>query len=235
MRPFILWLLLVSFAVGQDAPKPDPCRSIVCIKVPNGHDRDPDGNILRVASMTGCGAIIKVDAANKCPDKGFESWVLATVLTAWHVVDGKPPYNAVLRGGELTTLNVTKRGKGLMDDIAVAICYVPPGYEPLPVVEDHTEYIDNVVAMGIAGKVSKWPTDAHRIDGKRIGRDWLDGRAYYDLIVAPGDSGGPILADGKIVGVVQGGLMAHMLDKENYSKCWPLVSVTPSRLREIVK
>lgn len=230
LRSLLLLVILAS-------PLPAQERSVVCIKLPNGNMRDADQNIIGKAPMAGSGTIIRIDGSQKCPEEQFKDWRLATVLTAWHVVDGEPPYRVVLPGGEDTNLNVIRRGKDIMDDVAVGVCYVPPGYQAIPVVSDDTEFLDRVEAWGLAGKVNKFPHDglAHRLDGNRIGRQWLDGRAYYDLVVSPGDSGGPILADGKLVGVVQGGLMARLEPSGKYSRVWPLVSVTPSRIREMAK
>lgn len=243
MRFCVLWLWLGSLCAAQDmAGNADNLsQSIVCIKLPNGYERDPGGNILRTTAMAGSGCIVAVDNEAKCPDKGFETWVRAKVLTAAHVVDGRPPYNAVLRGGETTTMRVLTKGTIENDDIALCDCFVPPTYQPLAVAEDDLQQ-DSVEARGLAGLVPKWPTDARVVDGRRIGRNWQDGRAYYDLIVKPGDSGGPILADGKVVGVVSGGLyiikpagdaLPHPI-RNATGETWPLISVTLSRIREAI-
>lgn len=228
MRPLIVWLLLASLAGAQE-------RSIVCIKLPNGNHRDDMGNIKGKVATAGTGSIVKIDRESKCPDIGFGQWVKAKILTAAHVVDGDEPFNCFLRDGEETRMRVISKGSIQKDDIALCEAYIPAKYEALPVCCDDTELLDQVTAHGLSGLVPKWPIDARRIDGKRIGRQWLDGRAYYDLIVKPGDSGGPILVDGKLVGVVSGGLMVNHPFGEQYFNTWPLVSVTPSRLREIVK
>ena len=239
---FLLWLGSLCAAQGMAGESDNSSQSIVCIKLPNGYERDPEGNILGTRAMAGSGCIVSVDHEAKCSDKGFETWVYAKVLTAAHVVDGRPPYNAVLRGGESTSMRVITKGTIENDDIALCDCFVPPNYQPLAVAEDDSQQ-DIVEARGLAGLVAKWPTDARVVDGQRIGRNWQDGRAYYDLIVKPGDSGGPILADGKVVGVVSGGLYIIKPTGDSLPRpirnatgeTWPLISVTLSRIREAIR
>jgi len=60
-----------------------------------------------------------------------------------------------------------------------------------------------------------------------------DGYVYTDGVALPGQSGGPMLVKGKVVGVISGGM--EWLGKESTQGTWPTRAGSGKRLKEIVE
>lgn len=180
------------------------------------------------SSSYGCGAIVKVYPEQLCPEEAFKTWRKVLVLTAWHVVDaahGK--CTCTLANGEISNMSVVRGGDTVKRDIALCAAYAPDNYQALEIA-DQNDW-PTVHAFGLAGLGFVWPKAQPReLIGDRIGKPINTGVAYYDIAVSPGDSGGPILSNNKLVGVISGGIACEKTPGS--FKTWPLIS---ARLEDI--
>lgn len=170
----------------------------------------------------GCGTIIKIEPDHLCPEAEFKTWCRATILTAWHVVDNKNAQCVcTLANGEIANMRLIRGGEAAKRDIAICAAYIPASYQALEIATQNDW--PTVHIFGLAGLDKLWPkAQAWERVGDRIGKSINTGVTYYDIAVSPGDSGGPILSNNKLVGVISGGIT---YEKTIGSfKTWPLMS-----------
>lgn len=176
------------------------------------------------AAGTGC--IVSI-SEKLCPDERFKDWRLGTILTAAHVVT-EYRVDVHLRNGELSVGNVAWRGD-MVNDVALVKAYIPPGYEPVAIGEA-PEHGSFVTAYGLGADAPTYPKsgEVRRLTGRRVGYGYAHDRSIYDITVRQGDSGGPIVRDGKVIGVVSGGLLPFQ-----ESNTWPLLSVHTAEIEKL--
>lgn len=224
----------ISLAQSWDFQKEnDLVKSVVKIEILNERG-DSIGH--------GTGVVIKKKADyTKDPEKYY----LGYILTAAHVLTNEA--NIPVQSGRLKFTfhggSSTKNGsvvkihpKFLHDnlvDVGIAYGLVPKEVVPLEVSDEELKTNDEVEFVGYGGG------DFRYFKAKFAGAE-LDGRQLFFTWAVQGDSGGPILKNGKVVGVIYGG---EIWIKENYLSAKgstakitaPTKSASLKEIRELVK
>lgn len=195
MKTFLIWAALCITAVAQE-------ESLVSVRV-RTIEQD------RVAMGAGTGCIVKV-TEDRCPDTRFSSWRKAMILTARHVVDDNvSSIRLHLKHGETTNASIVSIGKTVDDDVAMLSAYIPEYYKAVPIAED--DVVDGEVhGYGLGGNASVWPQGGfvRVLPGKLITDEKPvdEGSSMYTMTVRRGDSGGPVIFKGKVIGLITGGV-----------------------------
>lgn len=214
----ICLLLVCSIANCQES-------SIVRIAGSKSY-RTPEG-FTATESWYGTGAIIKILDDNIAGDMRR-----VRILTAAHVVKEAQKITVKTLGGTESSMTVRKIGDVENNDIAIGETVIPDSYEAIEISTAIPESNQEVVIFGLAGRASQFPDiGPRRLVTKRIGTLFNDSRHYYDYPVSPGDSGGPILLDGKIAGVVSGGMRQEK--SELGFNTWPLISAKTENIQKM--
>jgi len=185
---------------------------IVCLACFFSYSFGQDASIVSVSCNLGTGRGCVVEKVLQ-PDGSY----LGKVLTAAHVVEpmqviynGKtafvvPEFTIKFSNGKtskaLSVVELRKAGEG---DTALIACVVPADI-------DAVEYGDIT-----EGETVVWHLQGGNVEAPiRV----VEGKSLYcDLLLQPGDSGGPVSKDGKVVGVVSGG---WFWIKGSKSSTWP--------------
>jgi len=221
IRALLIALIVAVPAIAQE-------QSIVGISVP----------LSGGSTACGTGCIVAV-SSEACPDPAFADWRKAKVLTAAHVVEGTETAVIRLASGSITNGRVKRRAPN--GDIAVLDAFVPPGSVATPIGEVIAPGT-MVVGYGLGGLGTKWPQEGEVrklpavfqgvekstviAGGSVVKRETM----LFDVAPRQGDSGGPIICDGKVVGVISGGIVEF-----RESRTWPLLSAHTSVIRETVR
>ena len=143
-----------------------------------------DGNAM------GMGTVIAVD------DKDIEDgWRYALVATADHVVDSSTGIKVKFENGRSSS-NCTVLGRDKRADVALIWCKVPNGTVPLEVGEESIAEGDMINFVGRFRR---------KFSGRASPLVFPD-IAWSDVVAIPGDSGGSVILNGKLVGVISGGM-----------------------------
>lgn len=232
----VLFFLSSSVSLAQSweyQKENDLVKSVVKIELLNERG-EPIGH--------GTGVVIKKKADyTKDPDKYY----LGYILTAAHVLTNEanmPVQSGRLKftfHGGISTKNgsvVKIHPKFLQDelvDVGIAYGLIPKEVVPLEVSEEELKTNDEVEFVGYGGG------DFRYFKAKFAGAE-LDGRQLFFTWAVQGDSGGPILKNGKVVGIIYGG---EIWIKENYLSeegstakiTAPTKSASLKEIRELVK
>ena len=167
-----------------------------------------DGNSM------GMGSVIHID--DKTLDNG---WHYAIVATANHVVDNSSGLRVKFENGKSSS-NCTVISRNSKSDIALIRCLAPPSAESIDVSGEPAEEGDKLDYVGrfrrhFSGQVSCLV---------------YDGELWSDVVIYPGDSGGAVILDGKIIGCISGGL--RWSDNQP-QRTWPCRSSNLQPLKEM--
>lgn len=184
MNRFLIFLFLVlpSVVFSQDY------NSIVTIT-----SNLPDKQNNAILEAVGTGVVI-----GKKEDKG--DGYLGYVATAYHVVqngfnirikffNGVESKDAVVLGDAATHILYAE------SDVAILLAWIPKEVKPVEIGEV-LELSDELLLVGK-------PKVFREYKGKLLKRN--KHKIYIDAEVSPGDSGGPIFKDDKLVGIISGG------------------------------
>lgn len=168
-----------------------------------------DGNAM------GSGSIIHID--DKVLDNG---WRYAIALTADHVCDNSTGIRIKFENG-MSSKNCSVISRNRKADIALIRCLVPPDVTAIEVGDEPAEEGDTLNYVGrfrrhFSGDVSCLV---------------YDGELWSDVVVYPGDSGGAVILDGKIIGCISGGM--RWADN-NPQRTWPCRSNNLQPLKALV-
>lgn len=169
-----------------------------------------DGNAM------GMGTVISVD------DKDIEEgWRYALVATADHVVDSSTGIKIKFENGRSSS-NCTVLGRNKRADIALIWCKVPSDIVPLEVGEE------SIIEGDMINFVGRF---RRKFSGRASPLVFPD-VAWSDVVVIPGDSGGSVILNGKLVGVISGGMQWAPNPPQ---RTWPCRSSNLAALIELVK
>ena len=157
---------------------------------------------VKEGSASGSGCVVAVHG-DQCPIAGKTDWRRATIVTARHTLIGDHTPLVVYANNESAMTQVLYRGnETVAGDIAVLVAWCPPGVQAIEV-GTTPKMGDFVKIIGLGGCSSFWPKQGavRNIPGIVLNND---GYIMLDAIVISGDSGGGILCQGKLVGIVSG-------------------------------
>lgn len=162
----------------------------------------------------GMGSVIHID--DKTLDNG---WHYAIVATADHVVENSKGIRVKFENGRSSS-NCTVISRNKQADLALIRCLVPPDAEVIEVGSEEAEEGDTLDYVGrfrrhFSGDVSCLV---------------YKGELWSDVVVYPGDSGGAVILEGKIIGCISGGL--RWADN-NPQRTWPCRSNNLIPLKEL--
>lgn len=185
------------------------------------------------------GTIIKVDE-----EKTYKEYVYYEILTCKHLILNQE--NQELQGRILVKFkdnlesNVSIVRKGKNSDVMIVSAYGPKGLKVAEVAEEddrpligeeliirgfgnnHYDKIDFSKIRSFKGVLTEHTTDEET--------------NILNVAFIPGDSGGSVFKDGKIVGVVSGGFRwFDRKDIENKKYTWPAIISNLSEVRKILK
>lgn len=172
--------------------------------------------VLDPSGAMGMGTVIKVD-----DKKVSDGWRYAIVATADHVVDASEGIKLRFENGKVVD-RCSVIGRNRAADVALIMCKVPDGTSPLKIGTDPIEEGDVVNFVGRYRR--KFSGDASSLCYKS--------EAWTDVVVIPGDSGGSVIVDGKLVGVISGGLRWAPNPPQ---RTWPCRSCNLSPLVDLVR
>lgn len=199
MSPWkILFFVTSSIAVGQEWElRPTPIlESIVSVE-----SRDLYGNI----TGYGTGVVVKIsEEENKLNQ--FKGWYSGKILTAAHI-NGR--IRVRFHNDKWSETATVKEDKNI--DVKLIAAFIPPGVTFTPV----GKIEDEILVNGLGGKASGLPSieNIRCFSARKIGPS---DNLFLDGYVIPGDSGGPIISNGKVVSIVSGGF-AWFKDKIDYT------------------
>lgn len=129
-------------------------------------------------------------------DEVRDGWRYGIVATASHVTESRSGIKIVFENGKSSSkCSVIERDR--QNDIALVRCLVPEGARAVAISDVSAKEGDKISFVGrgrrkFSGEVSclAFPNEI-----------------WSDVVFMPGDSGGSVLLDGKLVGVISGGLM----------------------------
>jgi hypothetical protein len=190
----------------------------------------------------GTGVVIKKkEDYSKDPEKYYLGYILtaAHVLTDQHnvsVPSGRLKFTFYsgdsTKNGSVTKIHPKFLENNLVD-VGIAYGLIPKEVTPLEVSNEDLNTEDEVEFIGYGGG------DFRHFKAKFAGAE-LDGRQLFFTWAVQGDSGGPILKNGKVVGVIYGG---EIWIKEKYLSAIgataritaPTKSASLKEIRELVK
>jgi hypothetical protein len=138
------------------------------------------------------GSGVVVEDTGPAPAPAAAGDYIGHVLTAYHVVSADQRIRVVFRDGTIVS-GVVVATTIPDDDVALLRMVVPAAIRPIPIARG--------VAQRTAAKLhglKSGVTDAVVLRQNR-------GQVYLDGLVSPGDSGGAVIVDGELVGVISGG------------------------------
>ncbi len=212
VRFLAVWLLFPATLVAQDyewdvVPKQD------------FHDA-----VVEIESVDAMGTGVFVDI------KGDRAWI----LTVFHVVDSDGGANNIVVkfvNGESFKAKLLRWSIDL--DVALLECALPNDISPVAVADAGQGAVggDVLHAVGLGGGVGIASDEVRRFQFKVATYD-CPRYILADTAVVPGDSGGPIFKDGKVVGLIAAGAYNrkgwHPFEQPYY---WGLMGVELESMR----
>jgi len=146
--------------------------------------------VFDASGAMGMGSVVLVD--DKVDENG---WKYAVVVTADHVVDSPTGIRIKFEDGKsIRDCSVISRNREA--DVATIRCKVPKDVEPIAISDEEVE----------EGDVLKFCGRYRRKFSGVASCLVYDNEVWADVVVFPGDSGGAVMLDGKLVAVISGGL-----------------------------
>lgn len=137
----------------------------------------------------GSGTVIAVH------DEVRDGWRYGLVATASHVVENSSGIRVVFENGKSASrCSVVERDRN--NDIALVRCLVPEEVKAVKISD---------VAAKEGDKISYVGRGRRRFSGEVSALAFED-EIWADVTFVPGDSGGSVLLDGKMIGVISGGM-----------------------------
>jgi len=204
-----------SAQTWEDAPTSRHFKSVVKIMGNNG--------------VSGSGTVVKKIA----PSKDHEGFYLGLILTASHCVDNMSVlFEIEFYNGAKTAKNRPVKDLPIStdadNDLAVIRALIPNDVPITPLSSSAPKCGDNVVLSGYgAGDVRHWKA---KFGGKK-----LYGGGYIILSWAiQGDSGGPVVYDGKVIGVICYGSGLRKFEGTSRMIVCPVYASNVSRIKEYI-
>jgi len=171
--------------------------------------------VFDASGAMGMGSVVLVD--DEVDEKG---WKYAVVITADHVVDSQDGIRIKFEDGKsIRNCSVISRNREA--DVATIRCKVPKDVEPISVSDEEVE----------EGDVLKFCGRYRRKFSGQASCLVYDNEVWTDVVVFPGDSGGAVMLDGKLVAVVSGGLRWAANQPQ---RTWPCRSCNLGSIRAII-
>lgn len=185
------------------------------------------------------GTIIKVDE-----EKTYKDYVYYEILTCKHLIldenEQEKQGKILVKFNNNLESNVSIVRKGKDADVMIVSAYGPKGLKVAEVAEEDDRPLigEELIIRGFGNN------HYDKIDFSKIRsfKGILTEHIYnehvniLDVPFIPGDSGGSVFKDGKIVGVVSGGFhWFSRKDIENKNYTWPAIISNLSEVRKILK
>jgi S1-C subfamily serine protease len=178
-------LLLMASMVQARAENP----SLVKVKTPKG---------------SGTGSVVRV-LKNKPVADGYEGYV----LTAYHVVNesaqsGARDIQIVFPNGRVAK-DCKVVASDIKHDISLIWAWIPQDVAAIEVSPRAAAYSDELIFHGLGGGIDVTDSEKVRHIPGTASAPTKNTNIYSDVVLIPGDSGGPVTLNGKLVGVISGG------------------------------
>lgn len=183
----LLLAVLLAFASTAQAGDADHAESVVQIVCKT---RGPLGLGVMGAEQFGTGVLVWSNGSQ------------GLVLTAAHVTDGCATPGVIFANG--STFQGRSLGRLRGHDLAGLVVPVPPGAKPLPIATETPSAGQTATIYGHRGGSRQVVVFPLRVRGYSSGRDGL-AEIVLEPGVGNGDSGGPVVFNGAVVGLVSGG------------------------------
>jgi hypothetical protein len=145
---------------------------------------------IKANGAMGMGSLVKVD-----DKEAQQGWRYAIVATASHVVLNSNNIVIEFENGTKSR-NCKVLQRDVQNDLALVWCLAPTELNPVEISENQIEEGDQVSFVG---------KNKRQFSGRASCLSF-DKECWTDVVVMPGDSGGAVLKDKKIVGVISGGM-----------------------------
>lgn len=171
--------------------------------------------VFDASGAMGMGSVVLVD--DKVDSNG---WKYAVVVTADHVVESSDGIRIKFEDGKsIRNCSVISRNREA--DVATIRCKVPKDVEPIGISDEEVE----------EGDVLKFCGRYRRKFSGVASCLVYDNEVWTDVVVVPGDSGGTVMLDGKLVAVISGGLRWASNQPQ---RTWPCRSCNLGSIKAII-
>lgn len=232
MNKFFFIIILfcrLSFAQTLDFVKEDYSSSIVSIK--NETPGFVDDKKAEFSSFA-TGVIIKQDKEKHSPDPNFQNYIYTEILTCAHINNANAKLTIITMNNITANATILKQGNEIEIDLMHLACYIPV-MVPLEIgelPENQSDVI--VVGLGSYAGRPKAKENIRTFKGKKIGPKHT---LFLDTFPMPGDSGGPLIQNNKVVGIVSGGYNWYVNQENKQIYTWPLLSASTTKIKEFLK
>lgn len=185
-----------------------------------------------------CSGVI-IEKTNE-KNKDYEGFVMGKVLTCDHLLLDLPnkPVYIKFWSGRQSKGRILKRDSE--SDFMLISAWVDENSEPISVAKKTPQNNDVCTLIGMGGVFNLGQFEAPMPDNLRIFEGVVVGptkQLFLDAKVISGDSGGPILNNGEIVGIISGGYKWFDYEENKVKKkyTWPTLSGSTERLIDFLK
>jgi hypothetical protein len=220
-----IYLSLFLFAYSEDwdlIPCVDQHKSIVSLRAE-----------LRPGVYGYCSGVVIQKTTEKHPE--YPGFVLGKVLTCDHLLLDQPNKTIFIKfwSGRQSKGKILKRDSE--SDFMLISAWVDENCEEIPVSEKVPEAKDLCVLIGMGGVFDNgqfqppMPENLRIFSGEIVGPSQ---KLFLDTKVIEGDSGGPILLNGKVIGIISGGYRWFDYEENKVKKryTWPTISGGTNKL-----
>lgn len=182
----------------------------------------------------GTGVVFRTLESKKISD-GYEGYV----MTAYHVVKGDERVKVKYTNGRVAK-DCTVLHTDPESDVAILWAWVPENVKPIKISTRAAQYNDTIRYMGLGGGIDITEKNRIRDFTGKVSAPTGNISIFSDNVLIPGDSGGPVLLNGDLVGVICGGLMTYHLKPEEGQEngqrvVWPARSCNLGPIRKLIE
>lgn len=169
------------------------------------------------SGQSGSGSVVMVDGV-----VNSNGWKQGLIITANHVVDKNTTGIIIGYENKLEAREAKVIAREPRNDLAILVTLVPATVDAVPIAKRAIKEGDEVAFVG---------KNKRTYEGKASVLCYPN-EAWTDAVSIPGDSGGAALLDGKLVGVISGGMRWA---PGNVKKTWPCRTANLEAIKEIIE